>query len=124
MLEVAKMLEAARAMKAKHIVTEIIKMEEAAMARKLRPHNKKQRNGPISSVLVPDSEEPDKWNQINANAKTLHNMFHKILTAHGISSKAFTKMLAGIRQGSCNGPSGWHSICEIIMKAFRELNSG
>ena len=59
-----------------------------------------------------------------AHARTLHNMLHKILTAHGISSKAFTKMLAGIGQGSCNGPSGWHSICEIIMEAYRQLNPG
>lgn len=51
-------------------------------------------------------------------------MIHKILTAHGISSKSFTKMLAGIGQGSCNGPSGWHSICEIIMEAYRQLNPG
>ena len=59
-----------------------------------------------------------------AQARTLHNMLHKVLTAHGISSKAFTKMLAGIGQGSCNGPSGWHSICEIIMEAYRQLNLG
>ena len=33
-------------------------------------------------------------------------------------------MLAGVGQGSSNGPSGWHSVCEIIMAAYRELNSG
>ena len=57
-----------------------------------------------------------------AHAKTLHHMVHKILTAHGISSKDFTKMLAGIGQGSSNGPSGWHSICELLMAAYRQLN--
>ena len=57
-----------------------------------------------------------------AHAKTLHNMIHKVLTAHGISSKEFTKMLAGIGQGSSNGPSGWHSVCELIMAAYRQLN--
>ena len=59
-----------------------------------------------------------------AHARKLHNMLHKVLTANGISSKAFTKMLAGIGQGSCNSPSGWHSICEIIMEAYRQLNPG
>jgi hypothetical protein len=56
------------------------------------------------------------------HAKTLHRMIYKIPTAHGITSKEFTKMLAGIGQGSSNGPSGWRSICELIMVAHRQLN--
>ena len=59
-----------------------------------------------------------------SHAKTLHNMIHRILTAHGVSSANFTKMLAGVGQGSSNGPSGWHSVCEVIMAAYRDLNPG
>ena len=59
-----------------------------------------------------------------SHAKTLHQMRHRILTAHGVSSKSFTNMLAGVGQGSSNGPSGWHSVFEVIAAAYRELNPG
>ena len=51
-------------------------------------------------------------------------MKHKILTAHGVSTNSFTNMLAGVGQGSSNGPSGWHSVFEVIAAAYRDLNPG
>ena len=56
-----------------------------------------------------------------SHAKTHPYMDHRILTAHGISSQGFTKMLVGVGQESSNGPSGWHSVCEVIMAVYREL---
>ena len=73
------------------------------------PHNLQQRIGCRQSFCI-------------THAKTLHFMIHKVLTAQGISSNAFTHMLAGVGQGSSNGPSGWHSICELLMAAYRDLN--
>ena len=64
MFEIGLLLAAQRATKAKHIVEEIVKMEEAAaMAKKLQPFNNTQRNGPISSVMIPD-ETPGEWLRI------------------------------------------------------------
>lgn len=84
--ERSELLEEIRGTKARHIVEEIRKCEEAAeMAKKLRAVNKSSSQGPISSVLVP-AEIPEQWIKINDPTQVedaiLHQNQHDLEYAH------------------------------------------